>query len=341
MPSELHALSDLCQCLGGRVPAAIEWEGVLALANRTLVTPALAESLDIAGSPDPAIPSEVVGLLRVIAERTSARNRLMHAQLAEAVAALNARGITPILLKGAALLAHRGPDCANRLLTDLDLMVREDENGSAVEALEGIGYHRLLSMHQDEQGANLGRERDAGGVDLHFRLKRVGHGRDAAWLMASCRPFPIGGGVASMPSPAALIALFVLHDQLQEGDYWRGRIDLRHLVDMAAIARQVDGNALAALFPAGRARRALAVQLHSLSTWLGQSISMPPGGGGWRAAFQGRRRHWQLHYPASETALTLFSWLIDPPFSLYEQRGVAARGKEMRRMLLERKATKV
>nr|WP_086492254.1 nucleotidyltransferase family protein [Novosphingobium panipatense] len=345
-PSELEALSDLCRCLQGGVPPAVDWEAVLALANRTLVTPALAEALGIGRRFDPAIPPEVASLLRVIAERTAARNGMMHAQLAEAVIALNARGITPILLKGAALLARRGPDCANRLLTDLDLMVREQDDALAVEVLEGLGYSRILSMHQDEQGANLGRECDAGGLDLHYRLKRVGPARDAGWLMQWCRPFAIGAGKAAMPSSAALAGLFVLHDQLQEGDYWRGRIDLRHLADMAAIDREakgLDGAELAALFPDGRARRALAVQLDSLAQWLGVRVAIGRSGGrsGWRTRLQGWRRDRQLRHPGWETAFTLSSWLIDPPFSLYEQRGMAARGREMRRMLLERKATKV
>ncbi|WP_334186087.1 nucleotidyltransferase family protein [Novosphingobium sp.] len=338
MPSGAGVLSDLCQCLKGHVPPAIDWEAVLGLANRTLVTPALAAAL----ASEAEIPSEVAGLLQVIAERTAIRNRLMHAQLAEAVAACNAAGIKPILLKGAALLARRGPDCADRLLTDLDLMVREEEGAEAIAALERIGYGRFSSTHDDGQGVNLGRERDAGGLDLHYRLKRVGRGRDAAWLAASCRPFAIGEARAAMPSPAALAALFVLHDQLQEGDYWRGRIDLRHLVDLAAIARDeggIDGAALAALFPQARARRALAVQLDTLAEWLGVRIAGDRRG--WRVAFQAWRRRAQLRRPGTETAFTLTSWLIDPPFGLFEHSGAAARGREVRRMLLEKKATKV
>lgn len=338
MPSAAKALSDFCQCLKGDVPPLIDWEAVLGLANRTLVTPALAQAL----ASNAKVPPEVAGLLQVIAERTATRNGLMHAQLAEAVAACNAAGIQPILLKGAALLARRGPDCADRLLTDLDLMVREEEGAQAIAALESIGYRRFSSTHEDGQGVNLGRERDAGGLDLHYRLKRVGRERDAAWLAASCCPFAIGEGRAAMPSPAALAALFVLHDQLQEGDYWRGRIDLRHLVDLAAIARDeggIDGAALAALFPEARARRALAVQLDTLAEWLGVRIASDRRG--WRVPFQDWRRREQLRRPGTETAFTLASWLIDPPFGLFEHSGAAARGREVRRMLLEKKATKV
>ena len=145
-----------------------------------------------------------------------------------------------------------------------------------------------------------------------------------------------------MPSPAALAALFVLHDQLQEGDYWRGRIDLRHLVDLAALARDeegIDGAELAALFPEARARRALAVQLDTLAEWLDVRIAIDRRG--WRVPFQDWRRRQQLRRPGTETAFTLASWLIDPPFGLFEHGGVAARGREIRRMLLENKATKV
>ena len=340
------ALTDLCACLKGRVPAAIDWEGVLGLANRTLVTPALAEAL---ATQKARIPDEAAGMLQVIAERTAARNRLMHDQLVEAVAALGSRGIRPILLKGAALLARRGPHCANRLLTDLDLMVPREQSDEAVQVLASIGYRPLGEAPASigsKQGVDLGRESDVGGIDLHYRLKRSGGECDAEWLEAQCSPFALNDAVAAMPSRDALAALFVLHDQLQEGDYWRGRIDLRHLVDLAALAGEqggLDGAALAAFFPPGRARRALAVQLDTLERWLDVRVPIDAGGAGGRTrvALQRWRRTLQLRRPGTETAFTLASWVIDPPLGLFEHRGVAARGREVRRMLLEKKATKV
>lgn len=338
--------AELCACLKGRVPASIDWEGVLGLANRTLVTPALAEAL---AAQEAQIPKEAAGMLQVIAERTAARNRLMHEQLTEAVAVLGSRGIRPILLKGAALLARRGPRCANRLLTDLDLMVPRAQGEEALQVLESIGYRRLgdgPASNGSRQGVDLGRESDVGGIDLHYRLKRTGRECDAQWLEAQCSPFALGDAIAAMPSRTALVALFVLHDQLQEGDYWRGRIDLRHLVDLAALAGEqggLDGAALAAFFPPGRARRALAVQLDTLARWLDIRVPIDVGGAGGRkrVALQNWRRTLQLRRPGAETAFTLASWLIDPPFGLFENRGVAARGREARRMLLEKKATKV
>lgn len=338
--------AELCACLKGRVPASIDWGGVLGLANRTLVTPALAEAL---AAQEAQIPKEAAGMLQVIAERTAARNRLMHEQLTEAVAVLGSRGIRPILLKGAALLARRGPRCANRLLTDLDLMVPRAQGEEALQVLESIGYRRLgdgPASNGSRQGVDLGRESDVGGIDLHYRLKRTGRECDAQWLEAQCSPFALGDAIAAMPSRTALVALFVLHDQLQEGDYWRGRIDLRHLVDLAALAGEqggLDGAALAAFFPPGRARRALAVQLDTLARWLDIRVPIDVGGAGGRkrVALQNWRRTLQLRRPGAETAFTLASWLIDPPFGLFENRGVAARGREARRMLLEKKATKV
>ncbi len=335
------AFLDLCACLKGRIPPSTDWEGVLSLANRTLVTPALAGALR---GQEARVPPEAAGMLHVIAERTEARNRMMHGQLTEAVAALAAQGIVPVLLKGAALLARRGPECDDRLLTDLDLMVREDEGARALAALEAIGYRRLDGPTETSQGqgANLGRERDVGGLDLHYRLKRIGRGRNLQWLVDACSPFAIGTGTAAMPSPAALTALFVLHDQLQEADYWRGRIDLRHLVDMARLAEEeggLDGGELAALFPPGRARRALAVQLDTLAAWLGVRVTI--GERGWRVAFQRWRRDLQLRRPGLETALTLASCLADPPLGLFEHSGFSARSREIRRILLEQKATKV
>jgi hypothetical protein len=53
-------------------------------------------------------------------------------QLVEAVVALNQRGVTPVLLKGAATLATASRErCGTRLMADLDVMVAVDDTETA------------------------------------------------------------------------------------------------------------------------------------------------------------------------------------------------------------------
>ncbi|WP_324699705.1 nucleotidyltransferase family protein [Novosphingobium sp. RL4] len=347
MDDDRNALGPLCQCLRGeafREPRGVapDWDGILSLANRTLVTPALAQAL----ADDTDVPAEVRHFLEEVRARTAIRNRRMHEQLREAVAALNQAAIEPILLKGAALLARNGEDCAHRLLTDLDLMVPYEAGPEAVAALAIVGYRRYPSSAGEWQGVNLFRPQDPGGIDLHFRLKLAGPGHDHAALSRSCLPYVVGSGVAALPSPTLLAALFILHDQLQEHDYWRGLIDLRHLLDIARIAESggiPDPSALEALFPSAQARRALHTQLRTLSQWLGVTIGHERRD--WRVSMQSRRRNLQLHRPRLAPILTLLAMLVDPPHSGKHDRpagqGIAAWARNLRRIVFVTNPAKV
>ena len=102
MGSRGTTLSHLCQCLQGSLPQTIDWMSVIGLANETLITPALH---DIAERFPDAIPEDVRQYLQEIFNRNLARNDRLAEQLAEAVAALNGNDVTPVLVKGSAMLA--------------------------------------------------------------------------------------------------------------------------------------------------------------------------------------------------------------------------------------------
>jgi hypothetical protein len=76
---------------------------------------------------------------RLLIEQTG-RNIVMLRELAAAAAALNSRGIEPVLLKGAALMKTVYEHPGLRRLADLDLRVRKNETTSATDALRSIGY---------------------------------------------------------------------------------------------------------------------------------------------------------------------------------------------------------
>src|SRR2546423_2959302 len=94
------ALKALIAGLRGRAVSTTDWQSVIALANRTLLTPALFSALVHSGEIN-RLPDDVREYLRFIHDRNGERNCRLRAQLTEAVTALNRHGIVPLLLKGA------------------------------------------------------------------------------------------------------------------------------------------------------------------------------------------------------------------------------------------------
>src|SRR6476660_1624248 len=138
-----RALEGLVAGLRGHAVSTTDWQSVIALANRTLLTPALYSALALSGEIN-RLPDDVREYLGFIHDRNWERNMRLGAQLAEAVAALNRRSIVPLLLKGAVPLflspANRIPA---RMTSDLDLSVEAADEAGAQECLGELDYTPL------------------------------------------------------------------------------------------------------------------------------------------------------------------------------------------------------
>src|SRR2546423_5595224 len=134
------ALKALIAGLRGRAVSTTDWQSVIALANRTLLTPALFSALTHSGEID-RLPDDVREYLGFIHDSNRERNVRLRAQLAEAVAALNHRGIVPLLLKGAVpLFLSRASSMPARMTSDLDLGVEAADEAGAQECLGELDY---------------------------------------------------------------------------------------------------------------------------------------------------------------------------------------------------------
>ncbi len=249
---------------------------LLGLANQTLTTPAL---MEFATRFKDQIPEDVHRYIREMFERNVTRNDRLAAQLAETVAAINDRGVTPVLLKGAAMLATAPrPYWGSRLMSDLDIMVLPDQIEATLDALSDLGY----STHfRTQPGARkwymeLKRPSDVGMVDLHRELPGPAFFyRPLGSLSQHWKTVQVGQGSAHVPSATYQALILTVHDQFQDSDYWIGNIDMRHLIeirDLAASPEGVDWETLAALTPSKLARNALETQLVALFRLLGVDI---------------------------------------------------------------------
>lgn len=268
------ALIGLCDCLRGAPPVDVDWMAIIGLANQTLTTPAL---IDFVDQYAPVLPEDLCAYVRQIYRRNVQRNERLADQLEEAVVAINDRGVTPVLLKGAATLA--ATPCERRgvrLMSDLDIMVRPDEAERAVAALRAIGYgiHDQAPRESRRWFVELIRSTDVGTIDL----QRAPPGpaylyRDTA--PSDYVPVPLGRGSVRIPTPTYRALMLIIHDQFQDYGYWLGDLDLRHLVELRDLNSSVGGldwEELTSHISGELMKNAVETQLVALAALLGVEI---------------------------------------------------------------------
>lgn len=316
---EPRPLAELAQCLTGRMPDEIDWPRLVDAANQTLTTALLAQRI----GPAARAPEEVLSFLAMIRARTTERNRRLIEQLDGIAAALAPLGTPPILLKGAALLVGQPWQVASaRLMADIDLMLPRERLEMAVEQLLGIGYQIYRWDDAQDAPAVLCRAQDVGMVDLHCRMK--GKPPDLAYreVLPHCTAVARNGHDVLLPSPALQAAVLIAHDQIQERDYWRGALDVRHLADLAELSRDpsgIDWDGLDRLFQGALGRSVLRTQLYCLRHLLG--VAVPDhlcSGGGPRLQYlrriaQARWRWLRFPFTTMAFAWTLASMLVPSP----------------------------
>lgn len=313
--SDYAALRVLTALLRGERPERLDWMAILRVANHALVTPALAAALDVAGGQVDA-PHDVRTFLDEVARRTGERNRRLAAQLSDISAALNAEGIEPMALKGAAFLASPGDRPLARILTDLDLLLAPDEIERAIGALERAGFRLLARYPQFEShvAAELGREQDMGALDLHRRRPGPRHMAANAALERPSERIEIPGAVVRRGSPETRILEIVLHDLFHDGDYWRGALDLRHLIDIADLisSGEADWSLLTEPALGVLGRRAVGRHLIAAHDLLGAPVP-PELLNSLGAGLEYRRALYQMRAPALRTPLVFASLLAQSP----------------------------
>jgi hypothetical protein len=271
------ALAQLSMCLQGHVPPTADWMSILELANRSLVTAQLSSLLDVS-SEKYAIPEEVRVFLLEVRARNRERNRRLIAQLHDSLRALNGAGIEPVLLKGIALWASRADTEFDRILADIDLLIRPSEVERAISALAAAGFALTARYPGNDVHvvAEFGRPTDVGLIDLHQRPPGPPGVAEIENLESHCVPVVQNGLRALRPVSAIQIFFLVLHDQFHDGDYWRGGFDLRHLLDIAelaaAAAEPVDWALIERLCGTPLVRNALETQLIAAARFAGAGI---------------------------------------------------------------------
>jgi hypothetical protein len=308
--ARLEALNSLTACLRGEIPAAIDWHATIVMANESLTTTNLAANV-LGAELGPSLPDDVETFLKEILSRNGKRNQLLLTQMKESIKALNAVGITPMLLKGSAILAAQ-PTIENawRMVSDIDLLVSKEELASAMNCMRSIGYSLFDQDGSPASTVTLARSSDVGMLDIHTKTRGPAALRADDLLRNTSTNSTMGSAKMLLPSPTFQLLHFVLHDQFYGRDFWRGSLDLRHLCDMARIISRhdIDWIFLEQLFlsraPAAKLSSQL-VQLNRLLDVRVPEIFLSNLAG----RLQYRRILAQMQYPALRKPLTMMAVL--------------------------------
>lgn len=212
----------------------VDWIMVAEAANRHCLGPALWSALDrkCLGQILPANARKYFGMLHALNVR---RNLRIREQAREAALALNRRGLRPVLMKGAQFLFEEEHDPGARMMTDIDMLVAEDELPVAKSVLRSIGYRVLGQASDDTHAWTFYRPMSLVTIDLH---RHVGPQRDLLPAgLAVERAIALPGVVPSLRglSPADRVLLLIMTFGIFERDYASGRVPLRGLHDLAAL----------------------------------------------------------------------------------------------------------
>lgn len=264
------------------------WDRLLTFADELRLGSVLAVNLRGKGLV-PAVPAmklpngqvTVPMAIAQIEEQHIQRRTVLSTRLIEIVAALNAQGVVPLVLKGGRSLVTGDP--AWRHLRDIDLLVKPAEARRAQEIIQQLGYRaaeeprsRVVHHHLPE----LYREDLPGWIEVHRYggPSRVEQFLPSAELLASAQPMDLAAStIAALPAHLHLLH-GAIHHHIGHRAVGRAEIGLKGLYEFAAgLQALTDGERLALAGRASRHPRLLAI----IELWIAAAaellaIPVPP-----------------------------------------------------------------
>lgn len=235
-------LERLAACLRGDVAPDTDWLEVIATANQHLVGPQLYRNL-CASEAGRTVDPEVLEYLSDMDAANRERNRRLYGQLAEITTAMSAAGLAPIALKGAAVLARSGgaPETTARMLSDLDILVGEEDGAKADHILRGIGYDLFGGSAFGHSSGSYFRADVVGAVDVHVRLpgrfRKVVSAQD---LRDRTRSVVLGDGSIRVPDASLHFVVNIAHDMMHHQGILKGFTDMRYLLELVHLCEDPD-----------------------------------------------------------------------------------------------------
>lgn len=237
----LHCLREQAHSLPSQ--AEWNWSQFVEAASAEMLAPALYGLLAKQNLVDD-LPRDVADFFFAARELNRERNREIMERIEILASALNAVGIEPLVLKGAAyLLSDVYADPGDRFLVDIDFLIAKEDIPTALLILgeHGYSFDQVDPIdHATNHTFAVFSRSDSMTVDLH---QTVGLGASSdvlptAEILGRSEVLTMGSARVRIPCPTDLVTHHILHSQVHE--LYRDRIwtPLRSLYDLALLERR-------------------------------------------------------------------------------------------------------
>ena len=154
------------------------------------------------------VPSEFAVAAEHSYSRTRVANRALAFTLLQTLAAMRARNVVPVILKGFALCDRYWPDLGARPMTDIDLWILPQALESADAALRAVGFESRVALPEKDAVSYADSKRAV--IDLHTRC-RMFEPAGIEQVSEFRQPTHLSSGPLRFLKPAETIAHLTVH----------------------------------------------------------------------------------------------------------------------------------
>ena len=216
---------------------SIDWETVVEVSTAHYVFPALYCNLKRADFLQ-YLPQELVNFMEHITNINRERNKQIIAQAQELNSLLLANNIKPIFLKGTAnLLAGIYEDIAERMVGDIDLIIKKENYPKAITILREFGYDK--EIHQElphRHYPRIIRKDSIAGVEIHKELLIEKYANEFNYSFVVKDNQVIKG--VTVLSYANKLNLSIIASQINDSGFYYKRIALRNAYDVFLLSKK-------------------------------------------------------------------------------------------------------
>ncbi len=249
MNRQIKALRFIARCLSANedkkyvealrselATGELPWEQVIWLANSHLVLPSLWFSIRNKKI-DELLPDDVREYCKELYVLNKRRNEKIRKQLVEAVIALNKVKIVPVLLKGGKHLVENDyGDIGARIISDIDLLVPEQDARLCLEILNQQGYREVENPGLDYGGhhhyAPMKRPNEIAVFEVHRRiLAKNSEMLPVEKALSEARVIKREWGEVKVLSERHRLLHNILHSQIDDKAYFRGLVPVRSIYE--------------------------------------------------------------------------------------------------------------